>query len=263
MNYNFCTYFDVNYLSRGLALYASLRTHCPHFRLWVLCMDSASFEALQHLRLPGIQAIQLDAFEAGDHQLLEAKKNRSQVEYYFTCTPSLPLYIFRKFPEVEMITYLDADLYFFDDPSPLFEEMGDQSIAIIGHRFPPALRSQERFGIYNVGWLSFKRDEHAVACLQWWRKKCIEWCYDRLDNGRFADQKYLDVWPEKFQKVVVLQHHGANVAPWNLENYNLSIVQEKVFLGTVSAYFLSFSRPQAPRRRLVRHRFGRVRRSLE
>lgn len=219
--YYFCTYFDKNYLPRGLALYNSLRAHCGDFTLWVLCMDHASFEILENLDFSGIRPISLEDFEKNDFQLQGAKQNRSIIEYYFTCTPSLPLYVLNNWPEVDIITYLDADLFFFASPSPLFDEIGKKSIAIIGHRFSPHLRSNEKFGIYNVGWLSFRRDDNSFDCLKWWRQQCITWCYDREENGRFADQKYLDDWPKRFEEVVVLEHKGANLAPWNLCNYNL------------------------------------------
>ncbi|MHB8835448.1 MAG: hypothetical protein ACYC9Y_07045 [Candidatus Methylomirabilia bacterium] len=217
----FCTYFDRNYLARGLALYRSLREHCPEFTLWVLCMDDATHESLTRLDLPGVEPIALKDFEEGDAALLAAKSNRTRVEYYFTCTPSLLLYVLGHWPAVDLLTYLDADLFFFAGPEPLFEELGAGSIAIIGHRFAPHLISREQFGIYNVGWLTFRRDDQALACLDWWRSKCIEWCYDRPENGRFADQKYLDDWPGRFRQVVVLQHRGANLALWNLGNHRL------------------------------------------
>ena len=228
--YYFCTYFDRNYLSRGLALYRSLHEHCPKFRLWVLCMDEATHEALTQLDLPEVELIAMRDFEEGDDALLAAKQNRSRVEYYFTCTPSLPLYVLSHWPAVDLITYLDADLFFFASPAPLFEELGTGSIAISGHRFSPDQRHWEIYGIYNVAWLSFRRDENALACLNWWRKQCIEWCYDRLENGRFADQKYLDDWPSRFQNVIVLEHRGANLAPWNLNNYHLRSLNENTVL---------------------------------
>lgn len=218
----FCTYFDRNYLARGLALYRSLREHCPEFRLCVLCMDRETHDCLTRLDLPGVLPIALEDFEAGDAPLLAAKANRSRVEYYFTCTPSLLRYVLERWPAVDLLTYLDADLYFFAAPEPLFEELGDGSVAIIGHRFSPHLRSREQFGRYNVGWLSFRRDEAALACLGWWRERCLEWCYDRAETGRFADQKYLDDWPERFRGVVVLEHRGANVALWNLGGHRLA-----------------------------------------
>jgi len=184
-------------------------------------MDHASFEILEKLALPMVNPISLEKFEQDDKLLLTAKQNRSKIEYYFTCTPSLPLFILNNWPEVGLITYLDADLFFFASPLPLFDEFGKKSIAIIGHRFPPHLQGRERYGIYNVGWLSFRRDDNGLDCLKWWRHQCIEWCYDREEDGRFADQKYLDDWPSRFKDVAILEHKGANLAPWNLCNYNL------------------------------------------
>ena len=179
-------------------------------------MDDATHDCLTRLDLPGLEPIALRDFEAGDAPLLAAKRNRSRVEYYFTCTPSLLLYVLKHWPAVDLLTYLDADLFFFASPEPLFDELGTGSVAIIGHRYPPELRHKEIFGTYNVGWLAFRRDESALACLERWRGQCLEWCYDRAEGGRFADQKYLDDWPERVRNVVVLEHRGANVAPWNV-----------------------------------------------
>src|SRR5215813_5304237 len=111
--YHFCTYFDHRYLPRGLALYRTLEQHCPSFLLWVLCMDRVCYNALSQIKLPNVRLIALDEFEAADRELLIAKKNRTLIEYYFTCTPSLPLFIFDASREVDCITYLDADLFFF------------------------------------------------------------------------------------------------------------------------------------------------------
>ena len=236
----FCTYLDSNYLVKGLALYRSLIRHTASFRFWVLCFDDLAYETLKVLSLPRVVPISLKDFEEGDKELLQAQKNRSRIEYYFTCTPSLPLYILRNCPEVDVITYVDADLFFFSDPSPIYEELGDKSILIVGHRFPTHHRQLERFGIYNVGLLSFRRDNNALQCLNWWRKSCIEWCYDRVEDGRFADQKYLDDWPARFLKVVVLQHKGAGLAPWNVAGYSLGLENGRVLIDSQCLVFFHF-----------------------
>jgi len=236
----FCTYFDSHYLGRGLALYESLRRHCRAFRLWVLCMDDECHRRLAALALPGIEPIALADFERGDAELLRVKPNRSRIEYYFTCSPTLPLYVFRIAPEVDLVTYLDADLFFFGDPQPLHDELGDGSVGIIAHRFPPHLRGLEQHGVYNVGWLSFRRDEDGLACIEWWRDRCIEWCHDRCEEGRFADQKYLDCWPELFRGVRVLHHKGANLAPWNLVNYRLEVEGSTVHVDGEPLIFFHF-----------------------
>lgn len=228
--YYFCTYFDSNYLSQGLALYYSLKRHSSSFILWVLCMDDLSSEILSRMNLPNMRLISIQGLETGDEPLQAAKKNRSLIEYYFTCTPSLLSYILNKHEEVDIITYLDADLFFFGSPEPIYEELGQDSILIIEHRFPPYLRSREVFGIYNVGLLSFRRDEPGLECLRHWKDNCIEWCYDRVEGNRFADQKYLNEWPNRYSGVCVLQHKGVGLAPWNIGNYKLSLTENRVMV---------------------------------
>jgi hypothetical protein len=238
--YDFCTYFDVNYLPRGLALYESLREHCPPFRLWILCLDDACCQALARQNLPYVELIPLAALELADPELAAVKPTRSRVEYYFTCTPALAWYILNQAPGVEMVTYLDADLFFFSTPMPVFDEIADASVAIIGHRLSPYLRQLEAHGIYNVGWVSFRRDESGLACLRWWRERCLEWCYDRVEDERFADQKYLNDWPTRFDRVVVLQHKGANLALWNVSNYNLTWNGQRISVDGQPLIFFHF-----------------------
>lgn len=237
----FCTCFDQNYLPRALALHASLVKHCVDFRLYAICYDDPSYTALQNLKLSNVVPIPMTDFEKGDSALLQAKQNRSQIEYYFACTPSLCLYVLAHFPEVDMLTYIDADLYFFSDPEPLFAEMEGYSIGIIGHRFSKGARRFEKYGLYNVGWLSFRRDTRGMACLNWWREQCLEWCYDRLEGNRFADQKYLNEWLERFQKVRVIQNKGANVAGWNIANYSVTEEDNQVFIDNQPLIFFHFA----------------------
>ena len=226
----YCTYFDHNYLPRGLALYDSMRQHAGDFELWVLCLSDECEQVLKKLSLPGLQTISMREFEAGDASLLAAKQNRSPIEYFFTCTPSLPLFLFKNNPAMDAVTYLDGDLYFFGDAEEVHAKIGDGSIAITPHRLPPALKDSERYGIYNVGWITFRRDANAFTCLEWWRERCLEWCYDREENGKFADQKYLDCWPTKFAGVKVILHPGVNLAPWNLSGHKLEWKDGRVWV---------------------------------
>ncbi|MFA6224310.1 MAG: hypothetical protein WC647_18575 [Desulfomonilaceae bacterium] len=205
-------------------------------------MDDEAYRILRNLELPGINPISLEVFERNDEALKIAKTNRSRIEYYFTCTPSLPLFILNNWPEVDLITYLDADLFFFQSPESVFQEMDNASVGIIGHRFPPKLKRLELHGIYNVGWLTFRRDDNGINCLNWWRDRCIEWCYDRTEDGRYADQKYLDDWPTRFKGVKVIEHKGANLAPWNVDNYRLSPAFEKVLVDDQPLVFFHFHR---------------------
>jgi len=228
VRYSFCTYFDHNYLPRGLVLYDSLKDFCPSFTLYILCLSQVCYDILKIKKLEHVHLISLDTLEEYDPELLFAKKNRSIVEYYFTLTPCLPLYILSNYNNIDSITYIDSDLCFFSDPAPIFEEIEHGSIAIIAHKFPKKLEDFEIYGKYNVGWITFRNDEHAKECLLWYREKCIEWCYDRLEDNRFADQKYLDYFIDKFDSVIVIKHKGANVAPWNVDNYTINFSNGKL-----------------------------------
>jgi hypothetical protein len=229
--HHYCCYFDHRYLTRALAMMRSLRRYEPDATFWALCLDRRCFELMSALNEPRVNLIELADFEAGDEALAAARRDRSLIEYYFTCTPSLILYVLQRCGAGDPVTYVDGDLYFFSDPAPLYEELGAGSVSLIPHRFPEALREKERYGKYNVGWLTFRNDQRGVAAARWWRERCNEWCFDVLEHDRFADQKYLDRFPTTFDGVVVLQHDGANVAPWNLARYELVEREGRLFVN--------------------------------
>jgi hypothetical protein len=218
--YYLCTYFDKNYLDKGLALYHSLKRHCQPFTLWILCLDDDVYRSLIALNLPGVTLISMAEFEWEDDGLATAKQNRSLVEYYFTCTSSLLIKILQKNPTIDILTYLDADLYFYSSIDPVYKELRKDSVLICEHWFPDTMKHLEKYGKYNVGLVAFRNDKNGLTCLTWWRTKCLDWCYDRLEDEKFADQKYLDDWPERFLGVIVLKNQGYNYAPWNLRNYS-------------------------------------------
>lgn len=236
----YCSYFDHRYLPRGLVLMESIWAYNPAARFFVLCFDEECKRLLDRIAHPNITAIPLAELEAADPELLEAKANRSLVEYYFTCTPSWPSYLFDRFPEIDLITYLDADLWFFADPEIVHEEIGDASIAIIPHRFSPERRHLARYGLFNVGWVSWRNDDEGRRCLADYRSDCIAWCYDRLEDDRFADQKYLDRWPARYPNLRRIEHIGANLAAWNINNHSLSVIDGVLFFGDRRVVFFHY-----------------------
>lgn len=237
---DFCCYFDHRYFDRGIAMYDSLVRHCPDARLWVLCLSDTCYDAVARLALPGLMPVRLSEFEAGNAALAAAKANRSLIEYYFTCTASFMDWLFAAKPDINLLTYLDSDLFFFASPQPIFSAFQDYSTLIIPHGFSPALKKQEVYGKYNVGWVSFRRDANGLAALGWWRDRCLEWCYDRLEGDRFADQKYLDRFPEMFRRVLVLENPGANLGPWNLGGRRLTEQDGKMLVDGQTLIFYHF-----------------------
>src|SRR4051812_8288169 len=95
----YCTYFDHNYLSRGLALYHSLQRQAPGSRLWVLCLSDACYQILVAHDLPQMLPVRLADFEAADPEVADTHADRSTVEYYFTCTPAWMLFVLTREPD--------------------------------------------------------------------------------------------------------------------------------------------------------------------
>jgi hypothetical protein len=222
LNRVYCTYFDHNYLPRGLALHESLQQHAPGARLWVLCLSEACYRTLTALNLPNLVARRLSDFEAADPEVAATRPTRSMIEYYFTCSAAWMLHVLENERDAEWVTYLDSDLFFYASPEPVYAEMKDAAFGIVPHRFARRLSGQRQYGLYNVGWVSARRCDEGLAALRWWRERCVEWCYDRVEGDRFADQRYLDRLPELFKNTHVIGHLGANLAPWNIEEVRVA-----------------------------------------
>jgi len=240
----FCTLVNRGYLTKGLALHESLLRHCPDVVLFMLCLDDESHRVLTGLGRDRLRLVPHAEFE--DEEMLAARANRSEREYCFTCTASFPRWLMENRPEIDLLAFVDADTCFFSDPEPLLDELGEGSIGITEHRFPEVWKHHEEVGVYNAGWACFRRDAEGLRCLDWWHERCIEWCYDRIEGDRYAEQKYIEQFPARFDGVVVLRHQGANVAPWNVPRYRIHRVGDRVLIDGETLIFYHFCGVRKP-----------------
>jgi len=118
-----------------------------------------------------------------------------------------------------VLMYVDSDVCFYADPRAILDQLGAASIAITSHRFSPDRQDLVRYGRFNSGWVMFRRDAEGLACLRRWADDCFAWCHDRVEDGRFGDQGFLDAWPERYPALTVVEHKGVNLAVWNVDNY--------------------------------------------
>lgn len=240
----FTTFFDKNYLSRGLVMIESLQKQSLGFELYLLCLDSVVFDYFEanKLNFSQVKIILLEDIEKEDSALLACKTDRSLIEYYFTLSPCLPLYVLKKH-NLPHICSLDADIKFYASPQPLFDFLKEHSIVITPHKFSKEIEHLVKYGEYNVSFQIFKNDEWGIKCLKTWKTQCIEWCKDVLDedNDRYADQKYLDNWKNLFlDKVKVLNDNFSGLAPWNLNKYNITIINNEFYSNNERIIFYHF-----------------------
>jgi hypothetical protein len=216
---HYVTLFDSLFLPQGLALHLSMERHAGPYTLWILCMDNEVFVVLQRLLLPNVRLLQLEELET--EELVQIKASRTRGEYCWTLTPFSYRFVFDSDHTVERVTYLDADMWFRKNPAQIFGELeaSGKHVLISDHAYAPEYDLSAQTGIYCVQFMVFTR-EGGEAVRKWWEARCLEWCYDRFEDGRFGDQKYLDDWPERFfDQVHVLSDKELLLAPWNATRF--------------------------------------------
>jgi hypothetical protein len=243
MNDIYCTYFDHNYLSRAMLMIESLRRFEPKAPIYVLTLSELCEAILRELALPNVEIVPLAELETAYPELLSLKPARKLIEYYFTLSPFLPHYLFAH-TTADRVNYIDGDLYFFTSPRPVLDSLGDASVAITPHRFSFEYRNHVQYGLFNVGWITYRRCAEGLDCLNAYKADCAAWCFDRVEDGRFGDQKYLDAWPQRYPNLKVIDHKGFNLAIWNAHNYMIREKNNAVMIDDDPLIFYHFASTQ-------------------
>jgi hypothetical protein len=219
---HYVTLFDSAFMPQGLALHASMRRYAGAFTLWVLCVDDDVKTKLDALGISTIRTVALGEIETAD--LLAVKPGRNRAEYCWTLTPFTPKIVFDRDPQVQRATYIDADMFLLKSPRPIFEEFeaSGKAVLITDHAYDPEYDDSATSGQYCVQFMTFVRNA-SDSVRQWWQDRCIEWCFDRIEDGKLGDQKYLDDWPTRFpESVHVLAQIDVILGPWNARRFPYS-----------------------------------------
>jgi hypothetical protein len=217
---HYVTLFDSLFLPQGLALHMSMERHIKDYTLWILCVDDEAHEVLSKLNLPNVCLLKLSQLKT--EELLGIEPTRSRGEYCWTLTPFAPRFVFEAGgPDVKRVTYLDADLWFRKHPATIFSEFeaSGKHVLITDHAYAPEYDRSTTKGQYCVQFMTFTRDGGELI-RKWWEERCIEWCFEKLEDGKFGDQKYLDDWPQRFaDSVHVMNEKELALAPWNATRF--------------------------------------------
>lgn len=207
----YLTLFNEAYLAKGLAMYRSLEKHhkSEDFLLIIKPLDDYTEDKLRLLGLEHVNIWSWNDFDKILFSKLESKHGRPNV--FWSLASQYLATAFSLF-NLKQITYLDADLFFYSDPKPIWDEIDDKQVAICPHNFPSWDAERLRgSGQYNVAWVTFARE--AVGHLNDWAGKVAQRC----DASTCGDQKYLDEWEAKLgDKLCIIQHRGCDIAPWNI-----------------------------------------------
>lgn len=235
----YVTHCDGNYITRVVSLENSLRRNNDSRILYIIAHDRTTKMKIDSLNLKFTQVVELTELELAFPELHIAKMNRSRIEYIFCLTPFVISYA-HLISGSSLVTYLDADLFFFNSPENAFEGFSENSnVSIIKHNFHNKFTHLTEFGIFNVGWMAFRMQKNGNSTLDWWKSACIESTSTSVSEKVYADQKYLNQFSSLFNETEVNVKQGLNIAPWNIENFLLKNTTE--LDGLSSLVFFHFS----------------------
>ena len=220
----FCTIVSRLRAFQAIALFMSLKNVSPKYQIYVLCVDSSTYNLFSKMKFSNVRLVR--AQELSDKKLEEVKKQRKLNEYCWTLKPVFIEKLFIENPSIVRVTYIDADLFFWNNPSKVFINQPDSNVLlsrgdIIIPMLPlPLIKLlQDLMGLYNSGFISFKRNKEAQECLSWWKNCCLDSCISTPESGKFGDQKYLDEMPKLFLGVDEITTPGVNIGHWNNANH--------------------------------------------
>ena len=219
---------DSNYVSRCAVM---IESACADRFTTVLALD----EGVKCLRyhLPDIHTVGFSSF-VSDHPDANAQiAQRSTSEQIFSVGPSVLLNVSVSVAHDGWLVYADSDLYFFEPIQTYLESLPECNVVIAPHRHHLWNESRlAKYGKYNVGLVAFRNNEEGLRALRFWADSCLEWCYDRPEDGKYADQKYLEQFSSVSSGVYVDNSLGANLAPWNSFLKKISLTKSgEIFVG--------------------------------
>lgn len=103
----------------------------------------------------------------------------------------------------------------------------------------PGTKKLAKYGEFNVGLVAFRNNKEGLAALQYWADSCLEWCSDIPEDGKYADQKYLENFSKVANGVVIDDRKGVNLAPWNLGFSKLTLDEnDKLMVDGEPVYYI-------------------------
>lgn len=220
---------DSNYASRAAAMIES--SGAARFST-VLAMDEGVSQ-LQD-KLDGLDAVDWHAFLNANPFITKKISVRTLSEQIFSVGPS---FLLSKSDSVDpggWLVYADADLFFFNPIQPYLDSLPECNVVLAPHRhYPWNSKRLAKYGEYNVGLVAFRNNCEGLKALRYWAESCLEWCFDRPEEGKYADQKYLEHFSSIAEGVFIDTSLGSNLAPWNSFLVKISAGQSgEVYVGS-------------------------------
>ena len=247
MNQTFCTISSYSFMPYVLSLHDSLKQFNPDIHLHVMISDPISDEDLKRYHKDNlfVMSYQVLCEDGMGKAICDKYAQQDQNLFRWAMKSVLTRYLLNTYDKV---ICADCDLNFFSDYQFLFDKLDTASVLLTPHMRcsdptidPHDFQLNFVDGMYNAGFVAASKA--GIPAMEYWAKCCLFKCEVNGAEGYFADQRYLDILPTRFEGVESLRHRGCNVGNWNQVDCTRELVDGEVKInGEFDVVFIHFTK---------------------
>ena len=233
-----CTIVARNYLAQARVLGRSLNRTNPGVTLWVLVVDGVHEGLDEPFTLVDPEELGLGADLAVMRLIYDVTELSTAVK------PALLRALLKR--TGGPVTYLDPDIQVFASLEEVEAGARAHGLVLTPHLLAPLPVDECQptdvdillSGSYNLGFCSMADRPDIHGLLDWWDASLRRDCIIDHSQGRFVDQRFMDLAPGFVDDLLVLRDPGCNVAYWNLSQR--TVERDGDGAVTVNGHLLKF-----------------------
>lgn len=224
-----------NYLAQAKALGDSLKNTNPEYVFFIGLVDhlSPDINYEKEISHPIILSheIGIPNFESLWEKYNIIELNTCVKPFYFE-------YFTEKYPDLSYLMYFDPDTFVFGNLSNIEDELkNEKEIILTPHILTPIpldgkMPNEQTFlnyGTYNLGFIGIKNPIKNLSFFKWWGDRTYQIGYDKVAEGLFVDQLWMNFTPLFFKNTVISRNMGLNMGPWNLHERKITLNKDSNF----------------------------------
>jgi hypothetical protein len=235
-----------NYLAKAISLYKSIKETNPNYHFTICLVDKNLNDETYKKFIGDVEIVPF--MELNNTAFQSMIHTYSIIELNTAVKPFFAEYLFEKYQEADNVIYFDPDIIIYSSLYELEKLLIENNIVITPHFYTPIkdkIHPFERIvlkvGIYNLGFIAWKRNAESLEMIRWWQTRLKEECSLDFNSGLFVDQIWINYVPLYFEKVFILNDFGYNMAYWNFYERRITEQNGKYFANGEPLVFFHFS----------------------